>query len=273
MGPVVDDPRRWGLGDVGLGLLVANVAVIFVFSGVLAGGGYDDADELPMWLFAVVNAPLHLGLAVISIWAVTEKGRGVVRDLLLRFDGWNDAGTGVLTGVVAQLLLVPAVTLPVIWLTGQSTDDVSESARELADRATDPIGVIALTITTCVLAPVVEEIFFRGLAFGSYKKRINAPWLAKLWPPNRRPDVQGRRWNLWFAMICSSAIFSAVHFTPILLPALFAVGMVFAGMVQRYGRLGPAIWAHVGFNGTTILSLLAFDSDSTEAALGLLSSL
>jgi membrane protease YdiL (CAAX protease family) len=256
-----------------LGLLVSNVAVILVFGGVLAGGGYDDAEDLPMWLFALINAPLHLGLAVVSIWAVTEKGRGVVRDLHLRFNGWADAGTGVLTGVLAQLLLVPAVTLPIIWLTGQSTDDVSESARELADRATDPIGVIALTITTCLLAPVVEEIFFRGLVFGSYKKRINIPGLAMVWPASHRPDVTGRRWNLTIGVIASSAIFSAVHLSPLLFPALFAVGALFALLVQRYGRLGPAIWAHVGFNGTTILSLLAFDGDSTEAMAALVRAL
>lgn len=269
VGPVPDDPRRWGLGDVWLGILVANIAVGAVFFGVTEGGGYDDIDDLPMWLFAAVNAPLHLGLAAVAVWAVTEKGRGVLGDL--RFDiRFSDAGTGVLTGVLAQLLLVPAVTFPIIWLTDQNTDDVSESARELADRANTTTGILALIFTTCVLAPVVEELFFRGLALGAYKKRANLAWFAILIPIGRRPDVNGRRWNLWWAVVLSSVIFSAVHFSALLFPALFAVGMVFALLAERAGRLGPAIWAHVAFNGVTILSLLAFDDDDAMAGVAAL---
>ncbi len=265
VGPVPDDPRRWGLGDVWMGILVANVAVAAVFVGITEGGGYDDIDDLPMWLFAAVNAPLHLGLAVVAVWAVTEKGRGVLRDL--RFDvRFSDAGTGVLTGVLAQLVLVPAVTLPIVWLTDQNTDDVSESARELADRANTTTGVLALIFTTCILAPIVEELFFRGLALGAFKKRANLVWLTMLMPIDRRPDASGRRWNLWWAVILSSVIFSAVHLSALLFPALFAVGVVFAVLAERAGRLGPAIWAHVAFNGVTIISLLALDNDD---ALGI----
>ena len=75
---------------------------------------------------------------------------------------------------------------------------------------------------------------------------------------NRR-DTTSARWNLWIAALLSSAIFSAVHFQPLLLPALFAVGLVFAWLAQRYQRLGAAIWAHAAFNATTVISLLVID--------------
>jgi hypothetical protein len=42
--------------------------------------------------------------------------------------------------------------------------------------------------------------------------------------------------------------------------------VVFAVLAERAGRLGPAIWAHVAFNGVTIISLLALDNDD---ALGI----
>lgn len=254
IGPVPDDPRRWGLGDMWLGLAASIAAVAVIGSIALAAGGYDGLDDVPMWLFSLINAPLHLALALVAVWAVTEKGRGVIADLRFTFEGWQDAGTGVLVGVLAQIIVVPVVTVPVLWLIDRDLDDVGESARELADRANDPVGVVALVITTCILAPVVEEVFFRGLVFGAYKKRANLRWLARL--VGRPGLADGRRWNLAIAALFSSALFSAVHFNPLLFPALFAVGGVFAWLAQRYGRLGPAIWAHVAFNATTILALL-----------------
>ena len=40
-------------------------------------------------------------------------------------------------------------------------------------------------------------------------------------------------------------------------PGLFAFGVVAAVLTQRTGRLGTAIWAHVGFNLTTVVLLLS----------------
>ena len=258
VGEVPGDARRWGLGDVWLGIAGSIAVVILVGSAIIAVGGYDDFDEAPMWLFSLANAPLHLTMLVVAVWAVTTKGRGVVNDLGLEFKV-NDIGTGLLAGVLAQFILVPAVTYPIIWATNTDSDEISESARELADRATNAPGVIALVFTTVILAPVVEEIFFRGLAFEAYKKRRNLPWLEQVLPGRLRPNTASGRWNPWVAALLSSAIFSAVHFQPLLSPALFAAGLVFAWLAQRHQRLGAAIWAHAAFNATTVISLLAID--------------
>lgn len=257
-GPVENDDRRWGLGDMWLGLVTALVAVVVIGIAILAIGGYDDMDEAPGWLFFVANSPLHFGLAAIAIWAVTTKGRGVVRDLGWQFKR-SDIGVGLVSGVLAQFILVPLLTLPVVWLTNTDTEKVREPAEDLADRAINAPGVVALVLTTAVLAPVVEELFFRGLVFGSYRKRRNLPWLATMLPERWRPDVDSGKWNLWVGAVLSSAIFSIIHPSPILWPALFGVGMVFAWLVQKYGRLGPAIWSHAAFNGTTVIVLLALD--------------
>ena len=258
VGQIPGDARRWGLGDVWLGILGSIVVVVLVGSVIIAVGGYDDFDDAPMWLFSLANAPLHLTMLAVAVWAVTTKGRGVVPDLGLEFKA-ADIGTGILAGVLAQFILVPAVTYPIIWATDTDPDEISESARDLADRATTAPGVAALVFTTVILAPIVEELFFRGLAFEAYKKRRNLPWLERILPARIRPDTTSGRWNLWVAAILSSAIFSAVHFQPLLFPALFGAGLVFAWLAQRYQRLGAAIWAHAAFNATTVISLLALD--------------
>ena len=61
---------------------------------------------------------------------------------------------------------------------------------------------------------------------------------------------------IWVSAIIASAIFSIVHFQWILLPALFGVGLLFNILYERTGRLAPAIWAHAGFNGVTLINLL-----------------
>ena len=39
--------------------------------------------------------------------------------------------------------------------------------------------------------------------------------------------------------------------------ALAAFGLVLSVLAHRTGRLGPSIWAHVGFNATTVVALVA----------------
>jgi membrane protease YdiL (CAAX protease family) len=209
-----------------------------------------------MVVFAMMNLPLHLTLAGVAIAVSRSKGQGAVRDYRISTN-WRDVPAGLVIGVAMQFLLVPAVTLPFIWLFGLDLDDVGESARDLADRADDTAGVVALILVVGVVAPLVEELFFRGLLFEAYRKRRNLRWLELLLPEGRRPDTTSSRWNLWVAVIFSSAIFSVVHFQLILIPALFAVGVVLALMTHRTGRLGPAIWAHAAFNATTLVTLLA----------------
>ena len=100
-------------------------------------------------------------------------------------------------------------------------------------------------LTVGLLAPVAEELFFRGLLYGSIRKRGDSARNQKL--------------IVWTSVIISSAIFSAIHFQLLLFPALFVVGMIFALIYERSQRLAPAIWAHIGFNATTLFSLLVLD--------------
>ena len=81
---------------------------------------------------------------------------------------------------------------------------------------------------------VAEEVFFRGMLQRT---------LARSLP-------------IWPAMIVTSVLFGVSHFQPLQLPALAAFGLVLSLLVHRSGRLGPAIWAHVGFNATTVVALL-----------------
>ena len=82
-------------------------------------------------------------------------------------------------------------------------------------------------------APVIEELFFRGLLFRSLR----------------------RRFGPWPAIVGSAVVFGLAHFELLQLPALIAFGLVLGFMAEKSGRLGPGIVAHAAFNAATVLSL------------------
>jgi membrane protease YdiL (CAAX protease family) len=134
---------------------------------------------------------------------------------------------------VAQAVVVPILYAPILRLLDRSPDDVAEEARELTDKATG-LGIVLLVVIVVLIAPVVEEIFFRGLLLRSLERRFGPGW----------------------SLGVSSVLFGLAHFQWLQLPALVMFGLVAGVLVQRYGRLGPAIFAHIAFNAVTVVVLL-----------------
>lgn len=239
--PEVEERRResvdWDLKDALLALVVAQVAALVGSILILYSAGYttpDEIDAAPLWMLLLTQVPLWLGYGGITLWATTRKGHGPVLDLGWRFR-WPDIPFGLVTGALVQLVAVPILYIPIRLLAPD--EDLSEPARELADRATEPLSVVMLLLITVVGAPIVEELFFRGLLLRSLE----------------------RRFGPLTAVVGSSLVFGAVHFQWLQLPALVLFGAVCAWLTLRSGRLGPAIWAHVGFNLVTVLALLLLD--------------
>jgi membrane protease YdiL (CAAX protease family) len=185
----------------------------------------------PLWLTALMQIPLWLGLGGAPIWFAIKKGKGVVADLGLRMKA-IDVPIGLAIGVACQLLLVPLVYFALRPLLGEN--DVSAAARELTDRATDPLSIVLVFLIVGIGAPVAEEIYFRGMA----------------------QRIFGRRLGPWAAILGAAAFFAATHLQPLQFPALLVFGVILGFMAWRSGRIGPAIWAHVGFNVVAATGLL-----------------
>ena len=240
------DWRKWGFGHVIVGFLASFFAAALAFKLFESANSQDIEDlyELPMWCISVVTLSQQLVLIAIVIISSRFFGESLRKDFLLQARP-RDSFKGLSLGIAAQFILVPATTYPFIWLFNIDPDRISEPAKELSDKATSPLGVGALVLTVAVLAPVSEELFYRGLLYGAIRKRFKV--------------AQSEALTKWFPIIVSSLIFSAVHSELLLFPALFVVGMVFALIYERSQRLALAIWAHVGFNATTLFSLLVLD--------------
>jgi uncharacterized protein len=238
-GGPADRPRevRWGAPDLLVAFVVAQVASLVGFTAFAAAKGVSVAelgrDTLTIGEIALLQVPLWLGLLGVPLLAVRLRGNGARRDLGL-WTTLRDAPTGIALGVACQLVLVPIVTLPVLWLTDASTEDLEAPARELTDKA-HGAGVLALVFVVVVMAPLAEEVFFRGMLQRTLARHL----------------------PIWPAMLVTSVLFGISHFQALQLPALVAFGVVLSVLAHRSGRLGPPIWAHLGFNATTVVLLLA----------------
>jgi membrane protease YdiL (CAAX protease family) len=138
-----------------------------------------------------------------------------------------------LLGAVTQLLLVPVLYVPIFWLLGEQ--DVSAAARGLSDRADSSLGIGLLVLVVGIGAPIVEEIYYRGLVQQSLSAKIGST----------------------AAILMTSFVFGLSHFQLLQLPALVLFGTIVGVAARRFGRLGLSIWTHVGFNLVTVVALLA----------------
>jgi uncharacterized protein len=77
-----------------------------------------------------------------------------------------------------------------------------------------------------VIAPIGEEIFFRGFLYRALR----------------------RRFRVWVAAVASSVVFGLVHVYPLLIPALFVVGLGLALLYERQKSLLAPVVAHATFN-------------------------
>jgi membrane protease YdiL (CAAX protease family) len=249
-----ESAERWGLADALIGLLVSILLAAVIGAAVinargdytgkwsehgaaagriasqLAGDGTLTAPQLtPIWLLTLLQVPLWIGMLGAVVYA-GRKGGGLA-DFGLRMEP-RDVPVGLVVGFLAQVVIVPLVYWPLLKLLDEP--DVSAAARSLTDRA-HGFGVVLLVVLTVIGAPIVEELFFRGLLLRSLERRL-------------RPVL---------AIAVSSLIFASVHFQALQLLALAIFGVIAGTLAHRAGRLGPAIWAHVAFNATTVIALLA----------------
>jgi len=207
--------------------VITWVAAVLASSLVIVvGQNPDDDTSIPL-----LGASLIVGWTVFlgGTWFASQKlGSGDVRaDFALTARPLDLLGVPI--GVATQLLLVPAVYLPLraVWPDVFDDDALSETANDLIDRADGGL-IVVLFLLVVIGAPVVEEVVYRGL--------LQRPLLDRL------PAVP--------VVLGVAALFAVIHFRPVEYPGLFVAGLVFGVCAWRAGRIGMAVAAHVAFNAT-----------------------
>jgi len=198
--------------------------------------GYHQGSNQPVPLAVTVFGLLGLWAGLVGGVVVFSRFRASGRlkeDVGLSLRWPIDVAVGVVAGVGTQLVLIPLLYLPF-----EHADPTLRHRLE-APAKTDTAGVhgawqiAILVVFLAVGAPIVEEMFFRGLLLRSL-----ARWLGPIG-----------------SVIGSALVFGLAHFEVLQLPALIMFGLILATLAQRTGRLGPGMFAHAAFNAVTVVSL------------------
>jgi membrane protease YdiL (CAAX protease family) len=104
----------------------------------------------------------------------------------------------------------------------------------VADAALSNADPVVLVVAIVVVAPIAEELFFRGVVFNAWE----------------------REYGVSRAVLGSAVLFAVIHGSPFLIPSILALGIVLALVYRSTRSLAATITLHAVFNGITVLLAL-----------------
>ena len=188
------------------------------------------------WLNIVSVVALWAGLISSVVWARHLYGPLFERDFFtVRW--WRTQRSDLLYLVVGVLIqiVVGLVYLPF------HAKSVGNPTRELLGTA-HGWQILLICLTASVGAPIVEEIFFRGLLLGSLQS-VPAAWFAQ-------------RFRGALPIVVSGLLFAAAHAQGVQFAGLAIAGVSLAVIRRAEGRIAPSIFAHAGFNAIALIVTL-----------------
>lgn len=182
---------------MGLALCLPYVAVIGLLSLVTRRKG------LPL--------AQGVGLRPVSVWRIAPFA------LVVAF------GARLLTGLWGLLLQAFGVDLP-----GSRIDPTALLPPGV-------VGIVFTVLAACVLAPIAEEMVFRGVLLSALTER----------------------WGERVGIVVSAAAFAAVHIYPFAMVPIFALALVLARLFLRSRTLWLPVAVHMLFNTLGVVALYA----------------
>lgn len=224
--------HRWGLGAFLL------VALVFIGTSLLVGWlAFDDAPPSAGALALALAVPTVLAAGA-ALLITKLRGNGPRIDLGLQWS-WRDVGLGLAFGFGGLVITIPASILYVA-IVGENT--TSAVGNVFMGVRAGPLLALTVFVIVAFVAPLCEEIVYRGLLWGGVERLGAGPWVT---------------------LAVTTLLFALAHYeferTPLLLIVALPVGLA-----RVYtGRLLASIVAHQINNllpgVALLLLLLGFD--------------
>jgi len=115
---------------------------------------------------------------------------------------------------------------------------------------------ILIAVVAVVIAPVLEELLFRGLVQTMIRSYLDARCLILDTRQESRIENRESR-KAWLAILISSGLFTVVHANAGHWPALFVLGVCLGYAYEKSGSLFRPIFIHSLFNATSIMATLS----------------
>jgi membrane protease YdiL (CAAX protease family) len=231
-------PDRWGLGEA------VGVAVVFMVTlpVVVQALGLEATPTLgPLSAVAVIQNGLFV---ILALYVVRRRYRQPASAVGLSLRGWQRlVAVGVAVGVAtvpvsvgAEHLAVRAIGLLVGPHRAEAMAEAEHARDVLAGILRQPLSGVELAwvlLLVCVLVPVGEEIFFRGLLYGAL-----------------------RPWSSVGAAVVSAVYFAAVHQQVVHFLPISLLGVVLAAVYGWTGSLVAPMTVHGINNLVAVLAIL-----------------
>lgn len=227
-----DDSRKVKRGFPSVGDIVVLLVLFFVgnlASGIVAGL-IPSLSELPSTAYTMYLYGGSMLLSLLLMWGYCRMRGSKVAILRHHFHPLNSSA--VLWGVVA-ITAISIIEEPLLSLLPAEWMDI------VMDRIGTGVYAVCMTV---VLAPIFEELIFRGVLLGNIR----------------------RRWGSMRAVFFSSLVFGAIHLIPQQAINAFFVGIIIGGIYVMTDSILAVITLHAINNALSyILSVTLPDSDGS----------
>ena len=228
------------VGILMLGLAIAAVAGLAA-TGIDAAlfGWQPTLERVTQVMKAAGSEHSRLGLRAALVLSSVVYGAIIVA--ILVFAHWRGGKSW--RDLVAWRPLKPALTDRWLWAIVAAAILYSIAAAVLLDRfdqqaqftfkiPEDSVASLILIALAVVVAPVTEELLFRGWIYTGLRHKL----------------------GLWPALLLSSALFAVAHYedTHIYALAVFPVGLALGGLRERSGSIKAPILFHALYNLATV---------------------
>jgi hypothetical protein len=217
----------WTMGDIARALILPLLLIVLnVGAAITTDVDTDDLTETDHIVGLAFGFVLEVALLAFVYYFAVRKYRGSWRSLGFRrpvnVRWWFPLA------IVGGSFLTIWVWVGLLYVLGIAPE--SNIPENIYDYA---IPVVMLGLLTIIVAPFAEEVFFRGFLFQGAAKR----------------------WGMWAGIGFSAFIFGLAHAGApeswLLLPAIAAIGAIFAWGVAKSGSIYPSLFAHVVFNSVS----------------------
>jgi len=235
---VRQEPPLWSLLEVVVALALYLLLLAFV-GATLALTLLLDPEGVRLIYVQPLNMIIAGGLTLSFVWTRVGVVLGQpLASLGVQGAPWRNLGPCVLTflATICPLSLLASAWFG--WLEALLDHPRAEQGPvrtfQEALGGGDGAAIAALVVCSVVLAPIFEEVLFRGFLFGLLR----------------------RRWGARAAVVISGAVFAAYHGNLSAFLPLFAVGAVLAVVYHRSRSLAFAVLWHALFNAANLLLMV-----------------
>jgi uncharacterized protein len=211
------------LAAVGLVLVGAvGLAVLIALTSLRRAGATPQALSGPI-AFGVLALEAVL-LIPAWLWGPGKHGGGWARLGLRR--------TSLLLGLflaIAGLVLIVAINA--VWDVARQALGWPGQPDSLNLFGPGLQGLLLALLAGAIVAPLAEEVFFRGFLYAGLRSRLGLAW----------------------GLILSGAIFAVVHVIPGVIPPIFFMGVLFALLYEVTGSIWPCIALHSAVNALAFI--------------------